>query len=64
MTIRPKNKHFLEKLDEFLAAFDPEELLRDGIDLIKFNYRKGSIRYTETFNPEQLRKERGRRCNL
>jgi len=61
MQKRPQTKLFLKKLDEFLSCFDPEELVKDGIHFVKFNYDYGknyTDRYTEIFSIEQLKKER------
>lgn len=55
---RPRTKHFLTKLDEFLAAFDPEELVKEGIQAIRFRYKHGKHDYTETFTPTKIEQER------
>jgi hypothetical protein len=60
-----KNRDYLQKLDEFLACFDPEELIRDGVQLIRFRYQKKNKKeIVKTFTPDQLREERAKRCNF
>jgi hypothetical protein len=54
----------LQKLDEFLGLFDPEELIRDGIDLIRFRYEHRGKKITRTFTPHTLKEEKEKRaCN-
>lgn len=60
---RPKTKKFLIALDEFLACFDPAELIRAGINRVKFNYDHPGEKYSETFTLTQLEKERKKACN-
>jgi len=55
----------LKKLDEFLACFDPEELIKDGIQLIRFRYQKRNKKeIIRVFTMDELKKERAKRCNL
>jgi hypothetical protein len=61
--MKKETKRYLEALDEFLAMFDPEELIRDGIKLIKFRYQKRNGRFKEQyFTPLDIKKKRGIRC--
>lgn len=59
-----KDKEYFKKLDEFLSCFDPEELIRDGIDLIRFRYQKKDQEIIQNFTMDELKKEREKRCNL
>jgi len=58
MRKRPRDKEFLRRLDEFLAAFDPEELIRDGIKAIRFHYNHKGVKYSEDFTMDKLKDER------
>jgi hypothetical protein len=61
---KKQEKHYLQKLDEFLGLFDPEELIRDGIDLIRFRYEYRGKKITRTFTPHTLKEEKEKRaCN-
>jgi len=66
MTQKEK-KHFLQVLDEFLACFDPEELIRDGIQFVKFRYEHRGKKIEKLYTPETLKQEQERRketCNM
>ena len=52
-----ENKEYLKKLDEFLASMDVEELIRDGINLIRFRYQKGGIEIIKSYTITELKKE-------
>lgn len=57
-------QHYLQKLDEFLAVFDPEQMVRDGIHFIKFKYEHRGKKITKTYTPETLKSEKEKRaCN-
>lgn len=50
-------KDFLDKLDEFLALIDPEQMIRDGYQFIRFRYlTKSGEEITETFDVKEINK--------
>lgn len=60
-----KDKEYLKRLDEFLACFDPEELIRDGVQLIRFRYQKRNKKeIVKIFTIDELKKQRAKKCNL
>jgi len=60
--VRTKDKEILQKLDDFLNAFDVEELIRDGVQLLKFRFEKNNKRYEESFTINQFKQERIKKC--
>jgi len=62
-----QKQEYLKRLDEFLACFDPEEMVKDGINYIKFNYHHRGKKITKTYTPETLKlekEERKKACNI
>lgn len=60
MTQREKTD-YLKRLDEFLACFDPEEMIRDGIQFIKFRYHHRGKKIEKLYTPETLKLEKQER---
>ena len=61
---RTKDKEILKKLDEFLNAFDVEELIKEGVQMIKFKFNQPGKEYQETFTINQFKKERQNKCKF
>ena len=58
-------KDYLKRLDEFLAAFDVEELIKDGIEIISFRYQKNGNDIQKVFTINEFEKvKEQRKCNL
>jgi hypothetical protein len=62
MTQKEK-KQFMQALDEFLACFDPEEMVRDGVQFIKFRYHARGKKIERVYTPETLRTAKEQREN-
>lgn len=48
-------KDMLSKFDDFLSMFDVEELIRDGVSLVKFRYNRFGVDRTISLTPDQLK---------
>lgn len=55
---KPKTKHFIETLDDFLKFFDPEEMIKEGITAVRFTYKHGKHFYTQLFTVNDLKQEK------
>ena len=55
---KPKTKHFMKTLDEFLEFLDPEIMIREGITAVRFTYKYGRDFYTRLFTINELKKEK------
>ena len=54
-----KDQGFLSKLDEVLALIDPEEMIRDGVQYLKFRHEEKGKTITLTANEvKKIKKER------
>lgn len=45
----------LEKFDRFLSMFDAEELIKDGVSLVKFHYKKNGIDQEIYLTPDDIK---------
>lgn len=57
-------KDMLVRFDEFLAMMDVEELIRDGVDLVKFRYCKHGVDVTTVFTPDEIREAKEGGINM